>query len=309
MRNPIVVLMGGFGNQMFQFAFALERYPDKPFMLETSLASARLAVNGNLELENYQLPSNVTVADLGATRLSRKLVNVVLRASLSRASLKFKFSLIKTIELFLKIAVWQNFRVLCSSGVGFSKLNHEKSSDNELIIGYFQSSKFFTGKTLNVLMNMEHIPQIDDYEKYEKIANSQKPIVVHVRLGDYELEKGIGLLPDSYYLEALNLATKKYPDSPIWIFSNDISKAKSRFKDFDFKEMFFIEDNWNSTSATFEIMRLGSAYVIANSSFSYWAAMLSKNSNPLIIAPQPWFQGTDSPHEILPDKWKTISTR
>jgi hypothetical protein len=73
--------------------------------------------------------------------------------------------------------------------------------------------------------------------------------------------------------------------------------------------MVFIDDIWNSASATFEIMRLGSAYVIANSSFSYWAAMLSRTPNPLVIAPKPWFQGAESPNQILPANWATIPTR
>lgn len=309
MKNPTVVLMGGFGNQMFQFAFALERYSNKPFNLETSLGSPRLNAQGNLDLENYRLPSNVTVTNQGASRLIRKLINLVLRASLGKLTLKVKFGLIKSYEFFINVANRQNFRVLCSSGVGFSKLNLESSSENELVIGYFQSHKFFSKETLNVLKNMQYIPQFDDYEKYKSIARVKKPIVVHVRLGDYELEKGIGLLPNAYYSDALNLATKLFPDSPLWIFSNDIQKTKSRFKDFNYEEMLFIEDYWNSTSATFEVMRLGSAYVIANSSFSYWAAMLSRNPNPLVIAPQPWFQGTDSPNEILPANWKTIPTK
>jgi hypothetical protein len=156
---------------------------------------------------------------------------------------------------------------------------------------------------------MECAQQIAGYEDYREMAHDQKPIVVHVRLGDYELEKGIGLLPNSYYIDALEVALKEYPDSPIWVFSNDLPKTKERFLDLQFKDVLFIEDNWNSASATFEVMRLGSAFVIANSSFSYWAAMLSKDPNPLVIAPKPWFQGTLSPNAILPGNWKTVPTK
>jgi hypothetical protein len=309
MKNPVVVLMGGFGNQLFQLAFALERYADHPFFLETSFGSPRIGLNDKLDLQNYQLPPNVSVVNLEAGRVTRKLLNLILRISLSHASLMVKFGLVWVISLLLKIVRRRNLTVVCGSEVGFSKINHPKSSRNDLVLGYFQSTRFLSERTIEVLRNMECAQRIDGLENFKEMASALKPIVVHVRLGDYELEKGIGLLPNSYYFEALEAAVREYPESPIWIFSNDLLKTKIRFSDFNFKNMVFVEDNWNSASATFEVMRLGSAFVIANSSFSYWAAMLSKVSNPLIIAPKPWFQGTSSPNAILPDNWKTVPTK
>jgi hypothetical protein len=309
MKNPIVVLLGGFGNQLFQLAFALERYSDQPFKLETSFGSARLALDGKLDLQNYRLPSNVSVINVGAGRVTRKLLNLALRISIGQANLRVKFGFACAISLLLKIVQRRNSRLVCSSGVGFSELNYRKSNRNDLVLGYFQSARFLSQRTIEVLRNMECAQQIAGYEDYREMAHDQKPIVVHVRLGDYELEKGIGLLPNSYYIDALEVALKEYPDSPIWVFSNDLPKTKERFLDLQFKDVLFIEDNWNSASATFEVMRLGSAFVIANSSFSYWAAMLSKDPNPLVIAPKPWFQGTLSPNAILPGNWKTVPTK
>lgn len=309
MKNPLIVLMGGFGNQLFQLAFALERYPDKPFRLETNLGRPRVAINNQLDLQSYSLPSRVSVTSEHAGRLTRKLINLVLRMSISERNMKLKFRVVASLGLLLKIVRKENSRVVCGSGVGLSELNHRTSKANDLVIGYFQSSRFFSEKTLALLKEMKYTQTIDGYEVYKEMALSLKPIIVHVRLGDYELEDGIGLLPNSYYLNALSIALNEYPNSPIWIFSNDMPKTIERFKDFDFSNLVFVEDNWNSTSATFEIMRLGSSYVIANSSFSYWAALLSKAPKPLVIAPKPWFQGSLSPNEILPDNWKTVPTK
>jgi hypothetical protein len=55
-------------------------------------------------------------------------------------------------------------------------------------------------------------------------------------------------------------------------------------------------------------MRLGEGYVIANSTFSWWGAYLSRSSNPLIIAPRPWFSKVESPRDLIPDSWLTIET-
>lgn len=306
MKRPTTVLMGGFGNQLFQIAFSLERYPNSPLGIDTNLAHPRFTSDGNIDLMSYQLPPEVKVVKVKSGRLARKLVNVVLRISISQASTRVKIISIMFVSQLLKLLLMQNIRVICPFGVGYSKLNHEDPSKNDLVIGYFQSANFFSGETIEILKGMEYKRDIDGYDKYREEALTQNPIIVHVRLGDYEQEPGIGILPVSYYSEALESALAKYPKSPIWIFSNDIPSTAQRFRNFDFEGMIYINDNWNSASATFEIMRLGSAYVIANSSFSYWAAMLSRNPNPLVIAPKPWFQGAESPNRILPANWNTI---
>jgi hypothetical protein len=309
MKKPSVVLMGGFGNQLFQLAFSLDRYRNIPINLETSLASPRVSQEGNIDLLSYRLPSGITVEKVKSGRLARKAVNVILRISISHVIPRAKFLLVLGVSQLLKILLTKNIRVVCPYGLGYSKLNYEDLSERDLLIGYFQSSKFLSVETIETLKNMEYINEIDGFEKYRDAALTENPIIVHVRLGDYEKEQGIGILPNSYYLEALEVVVAIHPKSPIWIFSNDIPLTKQRFHNFHFEGMVYIDDNWNSASATFEIMRLGSAYVIANSSFSYWAAMLSRNLNPLVIAPKPWFQGAESPNQILPANWKTISTK
>ena len=60
-------------------------------------------------------------------------------------------------------------------------------------------------------MDMQYKKEIDGFKKYQEDASTQNPIIVHVRLGDYEHEKGIGILPNSYYLEALKIASYKLP--------------------------------------------------------------------------------------------------
>ena len=309
MKRPSIVLMGGFGNQLFQLAFSLERYGNSPLNLETSLASPRISSDGNIDLLSYRLPLGLTVEKVRSGRFSRKLVNVILRISISRASARVKFLLVLVVSQLLKILLVQNMRVVSSFGLGYSQLNYQDRCDNDLVIGYFQSSNFLSVDTIETIKSMEYIKEIEGIEKYREVALTQNPIIVHVRLGDYEQEPGIGVLPSSYYSDALKIVIAKFPNSPIWIFSNDIPSTKRRFHNFGFEGMVFIDDIWNSASATFEIMRLGSAYVIANSSFSYWAAMLSRTPNPLVIAPKPWFQGAESPNQILPANWATIPTR
>jgi hypothetical protein len=61
-----------------------------------------------------------------------------------------------------------------------------------------------------------------------------------------------------------------------------------------------------TSAETLEIMRLGKAYIIANSTFSWWGAMLSKSENPLVICPDIWFKSQAEPLDLIPSSWKRV---
>ena len=61
-----------------------------------------------------------------------------------------------------------------------------------------------------------------------------------------------------------------------------------------------------STALTFEIMRLGYGYVLANSTFSWWAAYLTRNLEVEVVAPEPWFIGHPDPDLLIPRDWHRI---
>jgi hypothetical protein len=67
-----------------------------------------------------------------------------------------------------------------------------------------------------------------------------------------------------------------------------------------------IGENGLNPAETLELMRHGSAYVIANSTFSWWAAFLSYQSGCTKIMPAPWFQNMPSPIGIKPQDWIEI---
>jgi len=134
-----------------------------------------------------------------------------------------------------------------------------------------------------------------EYSKLKASILSNESVSLHVRRGDYVINDGFNVLPIEYYKEAL-----KYTKGKIFVFSDDIPWCKKNFKGVTFVEM---EDYLE-----FELMKLCTHNIIANSTFSWWAAYLGDNPNKVVVAPKQWrTRESDQTHFmekfVLPEKW------
>ncbi|KAA6316252.1 O-antigen biosynthesis glycosyltransferase WbnK [termite gut metagenome] len=96
---------------------------------------------------------------------------------------------------------------------------------------------------------------------------------------------------------------KKVHNPIFFIFSDDINWVK---KDFPLHDATYID--WNLNQDSWQDMFLMSRCchnIIANSSFSWWAAWLNSNKNKIIIAPERWFRDMETPN-IHPEKSEWI---
>jgi hypothetical protein len=151
------------------------------------------------------------------------------------------------------------------------------------LFGYFQSWKYF-----------EHCKsQVLDYFFFEK--EQRDGVAIHVRRGDYLTSQHVHpILPMQYYEEALT----HFPNENITIFSDDIDWCKKNFKYKDAN--FFIS---NSDIQDFKEMASYKKFIIANSTFSYWAAYLSGSTE--VIAPSNFVIGETKDDRLLPE-WTKI---
>ena len=105
----------------------------------------------------------------------------------------------------------------------------------------------------------------------------------------------------------------------MFIFSNDIPYCKSHFTkkaasdehiSTQGLEFSFIESNDEGKAAQeMELMRSCENAIIANSTFSWWAAYLIENPHKIIIAPSVFFTKANPLHQtslILPREWVTL---
>jgi len=158
--------------------------------------------------------------------------------------------------------------------------------------------------------------RIDDNFKFKELENLDKNfgyyffgywqsekyfIDLHIRRTDYLTSNGYHPVQTiEYYKNALNLIGD-YDN--LFIFSDDIDWCKSNL---NFKNMIFRENN--SEIEDLFLMSYCKNNIIANSTFSWWAAWLNDNKDKKVIAPAKWFGNEANLNEenIIPASWIKI---
>jgi hypothetical protein len=303
--------MGGLGNQLFQLAAALSLAEDNPVYIDWKIAKPRLNLKGLPEIASFRLPPRIHfLENREASLFQRKTFRYLLRTGLSNKkyqehkSLTFLHGLIGS--LIFSFRYKRLIKITVGKGLGYSNLKAGHLS--QLLIGYFQSyiwtEKIKVLQELKSLKSIELSNQLHELEKESKLEN---PLIVHLRFGDYTNEPSFGLLTRKYYINSIKLASESYKFGSLWIFSDEVDRAR---KILDFStdlNIRFIEHLGDSTSINFDAMRLGHGYITANSSFSWWAARLSNIESKLVITPKPWFKELEDDTSLMPPLWKRLA--
>lgn len=155
--------------------------------------------------------------------------------------------------------------------------------------GYWQSEKFFEGAAEEVRQMYRFPDLFTDYQKrmLAEIADKQS-VSVHVRRGDYLNHPEIyGTTTLGYYENAMQYMQERRENLHFYIFTNDIPWAR---KNFAGDNITIIEDSGNLTTGNLDMALMAECKdnIIANSSFSWWAAWLNQNQGKTVIAPKSW---------------------
>jgi hypothetical protein len=166
-----------------------------------------------------------------------------------------------------------------------------KADKNYILNGYWQSEKYF-GQSKNDIKNNFNWPEIKNF-------NFEHSCSIHARRGDYITTQHVHPLQTiDYYKKAIEILN---PKGNIFIFSDDINWCKSNLS---FENCIFMENNTNIQDLKY--MSLCKDNIIANSSFSWWAAFLNQNKNKKIICPKNWFSDHTNDSDIKNPNWIQI---
>lgn len=289
----IVNIIGGLGNQMFQYALArtLEKKFGEPIYVDTTMFDTYNVHNG-LEIERvFDLKLNrADIRDI--KRLTRYAHTYTIRRIYSRLLPVKKSVCREPLDGAFEQSIFTQ--------------NTDRYYD-----GYWQNSCYFKDAETEIRQTYRFALPLDakNRELSEKIMASQHAVGVHVRRGDY-LKSSIyaGICTIEYYKHAVEYI-KQHIDSPLhfFIFSDDALWCKCNLeKIMGDSPCTFID--WNHGTDSYKDMQLMSLCrhnIIANSSFSWWAAWLNQHQNNLVIAPTRWLQTKNVNHIQMP-QWVLI---
>jgi hypothetical protein len=218
----------------------------------------------------------------------------------------------------IHIAKWMKFfqrqskYKYCSLEVGFDEEIY-RLPDLRIIRGYFQSYKYFDHFMVNfpnwkpIIMN----PTATFLSSFQ-MAGDVKPVMIHIRRGDYRnLKNSHGLVGMSYYLSILEEIYPKIAHREIWVFGDEkqeLSRLETEILQMDLKCKVISFRERMTDLENLVLMSKGSVNIIGNSTFAWWGAKFSQGSSE-VYCPDKWFKGLSDPCELIPPTWNKRQTQ
>lgn len=184
--------------------------------------------------------------------------------------------------------------------------------EENFFYGYWQNIKYFEyKKNYEDILKEYFNKNIIENDLYNLIVKNNS-VAVHFRGGDYFNKKNNkifgNICTDEYYYSAIKYFFNTLENPYFFIFSNDMLYAK-KFINNKFKNntrFFFVEGNSNFEDLS--LMTICKNIIIANSTFSWWAAYLKNYDNKKVIAPSKWIN-SDKINNIIFNDWIKINNK
>ncbi len=304
-KNLKIFLTGGLGNQLFQLAAGLYYANGRKLELDIETANPRRSSKGDVELLTLNLPRAIELQKKNKGKLVRKIFGFNLRSGYSprkyEQNVLFRSLKEITSSITLTLLLGKRLKISVSGNLGNDPKIRARDS-NEILIGYFQTY-VVAEEILRIKDSLFQDLNKGEVLNYRIQAKKEIPLLVHVRLGDYQGEDQFGIPSSDYYETAIESLWVNGNYEKIWLFSDQPGDAILRIPQ-KYREITRVISSIGLESAeTLMIMTLCHGYVIANSSFSWWGAFLRENQNAPVIAPQPWFHSLGEPSELVPSQW------
>ena len=301
MKNIIVRLANGIGNQLFTYAAAFN-YSKK--------INANLLIDDKsgfhkrhkYELNNFNLSAKIAddnfkfIGHIG--RLKRKIYK--------------KFNFINRDISFIEEKKDQNKLTEHDKNI-FS----ENVNKNIYFEGYFQTEKYFIEVKNDILKEFSFKDKIiNEKNKFKDLILNTNSISIHIRNNKFlksENHKNINKLNEENFKLNIDIAKKgidffekKFDDPKFFIWSNDFTRLKENFS----SDKYIFVNNENHVNDVYDLylMTLCKNFIVSPSTYSYWGALLSNNKNKICLGPpninnKSGYYGFSNNKDIRPDWW------
>lgn len=265
----IVKLMGGMGNQMFQYAMAksLSVKYNIPFYMDRYYLD-------NVDWRNY---------DLDLFNIEENFINNVPAHLIDEG--------------------WGDFRFKPEIYNIYDKINIDQ---NIYLVGYFQNIGY-TDPIYDILQKQFSLKTPIQNERTLDLLNdiqNSNSVMLNVRRTDFVNNSFHGTMDVDYYNRAIDIINEKVENPRYFIFSDDIEWCKDNLQ--NIKNSFIVDHSYKGDrfGEYLELMKNCKHFIIPNSSFAWWSAYLCNNVDKIVIAPEKWF--TDEKIDIINEKLNWI---
>lgn len=297
----IVKIIGGLGNQMFQFAFFL--------YLKEKGVNTKLDITG---FEKYELHQGIELDTIFNVIQKQYLANRSEINAYKDQSPFFKFRKIidricfNSTNYFIKKTHWLE-----------PKYSHFYSDiykiKHNYLEGYWQNENYLKENESLIRASFQWLSIDEKNIELKKIMELQESISLHIRRLDnphnfkqlfyfIRLRLVWRIASRKYYLRAIKYFDEHIENPHFYIFTDNLNWVK---KNIPVKYNYTIVD-WNRGSQSNQDMFLMSQCkynIISMSSFSWWGAWLNNNQKKIVISPKKWAPRFSFNSEIIPKEW------
>jgi len=294
LSSPIITirLVGGLGNQMFQYAAALGLAVRREARVTLDLSAFSAYATWPYQLDRLQVPQDISAEQPLRRPAGRSLPARVVRRLTGGG--------VKANGLYVE----PHFH--------FDEAFFALVGDEIRLEGYFQSPLYFAG-CQDVLRR--HFQPIEPFgsaarEWSQRIAASRCSVSLHVRRGDYVTNPDAAAvhaaLGEGYYGRAVAVIRRIIGgDIDFFLFSDEPDFVQQAFADLPRAHVVRTdpERSWEDMF----LMARCRHHIIANSSYSWWGAWLNASPEKVVIAPAQWFTreklATTNVMDLYPEGW------
>lgn len=285
----ITRIVGGLGNQMFQYAAGRALSLANDDLLKLDLTEMSRYKLRPLQLDQFNIKGEVARENEVPARPRNSLFG-----RLSTA-LKNRNRIPQVIE----------------AKPGFDPKILEINGSAHLS-GYWQSEKYFA-RYADIIRDDFALRQPMSKERQKTltlIQSTERAISVHVRRGDYVSNPTAsaihGTCEPAWYKMAMEEMASRYASPTFFVFSDDPDWARQNIEPVG--HMVYVEPQTDGRDGEdMHLMAACHSHIIANSTFSWWGAWLNPRQEKQVIAPKLWFKSeTHGNSDLVPEAWAKL---
>jgi len=287
-----VILSGGLGNQMFQYAAG--KALSLRLNTQVSVDLYKLEKKSNAIRRNYQLNIFETLILLTSDRFHKIIVK------------SYKFTNNRIGKCLLKM-----MNVLSDYELSDYLDSVYKMSPETTLIGYFQNESYFKDFEFEIRKMYTFKPIPDERNKYVlELVQAVNSVSLHVRRGDYvNTDTNLVVLDTDYYRKAISYISERVDKPYIFIFSDDMDWVRENLDLQGLHHMYIDYNKGDNSYLDMQLMSQCKHNIIANSSFSWWGAWLNAYTDKIVTVPSRWYK-LQSPGSydtgFIPSEWTII---